>query len=292
MSRRVRQGVYGAAVPMFAALFMMFTTQNLPAQSVAEQDAGSAKAAAAAVSAFDIVSIKPNKSSSGGMSINTSGDSFTATNCSLMLLLQNAYSLRDDQILGAPGWVTSTKFDIKAKIVDPNSEPQKKLTRKQEQYQYESRLQSLLVEYFHVKAHKEIKESPVYELVFAKGGSKLKADAFDESKNKMPSKTNELAPGTMLMNAGHLQGMAIELSSLTGTLAYEVQRNIIDKTGLTGTFDIDLKWTADNGAAADPDSSAPSLFTALQEQLGLKLQSAKGPVEVLVLDHIEMPAEN
>jgi uncharacterized protein (TIGR03435 family) len=168
-------------------------------------------------------------------------------------------------------------------------------------------LRPALADRFKLKVHTETKQLPVYKIVLAKGGSKLKeATAGDTYANGIKGPDGVGRPGMMRFGPGQLTAQAVPMTSLTNMLSQQLHRTVLDKTGLTGKYDLELNWTPDQGADpmfkgpegspqrgdAAPDSSGPSIFTALQEQLGLKLQSAKGPVETLVIDHVEMPSEN
>jgi uncharacterized protein (TIGR03435 family) len=235
---------------------------------------------------FDVVSIKPNKSGSGNVTTNTSGDSFSATNVSLKMLLEDAYGIKQDLIYGLTGWANSDRFDIRAKIVEPDLALLRKLTPKQRR----AMLQTLLIDRFQLKVHIETKALPVYEMVVAKDGPKFKSSLSEGSPDD--KSLNGVGRGGMMVQNTELTGHAIALTSLADVLANQLHRTVIDKTGLTGQYDLLLKWTADDGTDASPDSSTPSIFTALQEQLGLRLQSSRGPVDTLVVDHVEMPSEN
>jgi uncharacterized protein (TIGR03435 family) len=153
---------------------------------------------------------------------------------------------------------------------------------------------ALLKDRFHLLAHIEIKTLPVYDLVIAKGGSKLKEDAVPLSNSTDPGKTPfNLKPGSFMISDSQMTGVAIPVSMLASNLTFQVERNVIDKTGLTGRYDINLKWTpAEQEGKTENSADAPDLFTALQEQLGLKLEPSKGPVDTLVVDHVEMPTAN
>jgi uncharacterized protein (TIGR03435 family) len=168
-------------------------------------------------------------------------------------------------------------------------------------------LQPLLAERFKLKAHTETKQLPVYELIVAKGGPKLKeATPGDTYANGFKGPDGVGRGGMMRMGRGQLTGQGVPITTLTNLLSQQLQRTVVDKTGLTGKYDLELNWTPEQGegglgpppgaaspqAEPAPDATGPSIFTALQEQLGLKLQSTKGPVETLVIDHAEMPSEN
>jgi uncharacterized protein (TIGR03435 family) len=254
------------------------------------------------VPAFDVVSVKPNKSDSGMVRIMGKPDGYSATNVSLKMLIQGAYGIREDLISGAPSWADAARFDIDAKVAGSDVEALKKLSPEQRR----SILQPLLADRFRLKVHTETKQLPVYELVLAKGGSKLKeATAGDTYANGIKGPDGVGRGGMMRVGRGQLNAQAVPMTSLANMLSQQLHRTVIDKTGLTGKYDLELNWTPDQGS--DPmfkgsegsqrtdtalDTSGPSIFTALQEQLGLKLQSAKGPVETLVIDHVEMPSEN
>lgn len=223
---------------------------------------------------FDVVSIKLNKSGADSMGISTHAASFTATNVNLKMLLLNAYNLKEAQLVGLPSWGQSTHFDIQAKVLDPDLNVFNNLTQEQRG----AMLQAMLAERFQLKLHPATAILPVYELTLAKGGPKFKPSA--SSDNQFSVRNNDLTATAALM------------SSLAFTLSSELQRIVIDKTGLPGKYDIALKWSPDD-APADPSGNAPPpLFTAIQEQLGLKLVPAKAPIQTFVVDHLEMPSEN
>jgi len=252
---------------------------------------------------FDVVSVKPDKSGTGMMRIRSTSDGYSATNVSPKLLIQMAYGIRQDLISGAPGWTDSSRYDFDAKVAGADVDALKKLSPEQRR----TMLQPALADRFKLKVHSETKQLPVFELVVAKGGSKLKEAApGDTYANGIKGVDGVGRAGTMRMGPGQLTGQGVPIATLVNLLAQQLHQTVIDKTGLTGKYDLELTWTPDQGSdpmfkgtdgapqKADPapDSSGPSIFTALQEQLGLKLQSTKGPVETLVVDHIEMPSEN
>ena len=241
---------------------------------------------------YDVVSIKPNTSDSGNMSWRTNPDSFSTTGMTLTVLIMSAYDTRDDLISGIPAWAQKDHFDLSAKITDADPEALKKLTPQQHQ----AMIAEILADRFHLKIHPEIKQLPVYDLVLAKDGSRLKPNAAVYEKNPAVKPKEGMAPGGYFTSTGEFTGVAVPLSSFVGNLASNLQRNVIDKTGLTANYDIHLKWTPEGAAPAGPDSArpdpAPPLFTALQEQLGLKLVPAKGPVQTWVVDHVDHPTEN
>jgi len=263
----------------FLLAFSALITPQLAAQAAAPPPT----VADAKVSVFDVISVKPNKTGSGSTSIDWDDSKFDATNVSLMALLLNAYDLKDAQVINLPKWGESVRFDIQAKVVDPNRKA-KSLTDDQNR----AMVQPILADRFQLKFHHETKVLPVYELVVAKSGPK-----FKDSKITGDQKAaNGMGPGSMRTSNTTMMSTAVPVSTLVDMLSSRLQRIVVDKTGLTGKYDLDLTWTPDDGSTAAPDSNAPSIFTALQEQLGLHLQPSKSPVETFVIDHVELPSEN
>jgi uncharacterized protein (TIGR03435 family) len=253
--------------------------------------------------AFDVVSIKPNKSGGGMIRVMNRPDGYSASNISLKMLIQAAYGIREDLISGAPGWAESARYDIDAKVDGADIEALKKLSPEQRRLI----LQPLLADRFKLKVHTETKQLPVYELVVAKGGSKLKeATVGDTYANGIKGPDGVGRGGMVRMGRGQLTAQGVPMSSVVSMLSQQLHRTVIDKTGLAGKYDLELNWTPDEGEGVGPpppgggqphgdaptEGSGPSIFTAIQEQLGLRLQSAKGPVDTLVIDHVEMPTEN
>ena len=253
-------------------------------------------AAVPAAPAYDVVSVKPDKSSSGMMRVRFGDVTFSAENLTLKGLLSMAYGVREDLIFGSPGWADADHFDVEAKVLDGDAKALAKLTNEQR----EEMLQAALKDRFQVQAHPETRTLPVYELMPAKGGLKMKvATPGDAYANGIKGFDGVSHAGMMSFGPGKLIGQGITMTQLVDNLAVRLQRTVIDKTGLTGNFEITLMWADDSGprGGGAPDNGAnadagPSIFTAVQEQLGLRLQATKGPVKVLVVDKAEKPAEN
>jgi uncharacterized protein (TIGR03435 family) len=240
-------------------------------------------ALATALPPFDVVSVKqcdpssenPNQQSFG-MGIHD--DVFTATNAPLKNIIEFAYDVKEDQISGLSGPVNSARFDIEAKVLAPDGGTPPKLT----DTQLQAMLIPLLADRFHLKAHLQPKVMPIYDLVVVRGGPRFKLTQTDT--------TNSSINTSWSNNDNVLTTKGASMTDLAAALSDPVHRQVNDKTSLTGGADITLKWTSDN--ADDQGGAVLSVFTAVEEQLGLKLQPAKGPVQTLVIDHAEMPSEN
>jgi len=245
--------------------------------------------AAATTPAFDVVSIKPSKPGSVGSDSTFNANTFTARNSTLKSLLEyDAYGIPGPQIIGIPPALTNAAFDIEAKV-DPSAIAQMR-SLGSENYNLQSQrlVQKLLADRFKLAVHFETRQLPVYALVVAKGGPKLQ-----DAKNPSAGAHRTARTGQLKAEGVTTADLA---QSLTRILSTELGRIVIDQTGLTGKYDLTLKWTPDTSPPpmlnGEPDTSAPSIFTAIQEQLGLKLESTKAPASVLVIDHAEMPSLN
>lgn len=244
----------------------------------------SAQTAPKGALSFEVASVKPGDQSIdfGGMSFTPQGR-FIATSSSLQRLIGFAYDLLNQQISGGPTWLDSAKFSIEAKAdssiqIPPGLAgfvPMRLM------------LQSLLADRFKLAAHKEMREAQVYELVLDKAGSKLR-EAGDV--------------GQLRFGRGELSGRGAPIELLVNQLSQQLEKPVVDKTGLKGRYDFDVKWALDPGLAGGrpegpdlpppPDPSGPSIFTAIRTDLGLRLESAKAPIEVLVIYHVERPDPN
>jgi|SRR5579883_1122574 len=223
---------------------------------------------------FDVVSIRPSASDdrNGGMRPIAGG--FSARNMSVNALIQLAYNLKPWQIVGGPGWVTTDRYDIEAK-----KEGNPGVDEKLEMFR------PLLADRFQLQFHRETRQAPIYSLIIAKNGPRLQTAAAG-------------ARGYIRSGRGLVEGKGMSMRIFADLLGGSLGQPVVDKTGISGGFDITFRWTPAEGEAnyrdADRplDPNAPSIFTAIQEQLGLKLEAEKGPLEVLVIDHIERPSPN
>jgi uncharacterized protein (TIGR03435 family) len=252
---------------------------------------------------YEVASIKPDLSDHSSASINYPDDGFAFTNTSMKGLILNAYGILDFQILGAPDWLGSELYVIDAKMDAATMEALKKLSSENKSIARRQMLQTLLADRLKLTIHRETREFPVYFLVIAKNGSKLQhAKPNDTYANGVKGRGDVMGPGMSTSStpfSSSITAQGIPISTLLSSLARPLGRPVLDKTGLSGNFDFTLKFaTARPGPDETlngrpwPDSDLPFLFEAIQQQLGLKLESGKGPVEVIVIDHVERPSGN
>ena len=237
---------------------------------------------------FEVASIKPDNVDRIRRVERPMGGGLVTRGITTRYLIGIAYDVKDFQIFGGPSWIGRETYSIDAK---PGNSPKGPilslyLTRQQkEDDEWHLRIQSLLADRFQLRIHKETREEQVYSLVVAKNGPKFKEAKFDESdlgKGMMPG---------LQMRPYQLTGTSADIHLLTEELSRRLGRKVFDQTGLEGEYNFNLRWAPDAG---DGDSvpDGPSIVTALQEQMGLKVEAGKAPVEVLVMDHIEKPSEN
>lgn len=261
---------------------------------------GRAESAFSGTPKFSIVSLKPAAPDNGFtvtqlMTADKKDQGFAAKNVSPHMLLQLAYHIQDAQIVGEPDWFSSSRYDIDAKLDQPTADAISKLNSDERILVNQGLLQRFLADYFKVTVHQESKELPVYDLELAEGGPKLK-------------KASTL--GFMKMAPGEMNSQGTGLDLLVAQLSQRLGRTVVDKTGLKGTYAFSLHWTPEpeeqahiraaglpdlpfNGRGPEtsaPAASGPPLMTAVEEQLGLKLQPKSETVQVLVIDHVEQPS--
>jgi len=227
------------------------------------------------------------------------GGRLVAHNAPVTMLIQRAYGLQSWQIVGGPAWIGAEGYDIEAKPESATDQKQMWLM-----------LQTLLADRFKLATHRETRELPVYELVLAKGGPKVQAPQSPCSEMTTPPERGQGRPdppcslGVEGTASGlTMQGMSSSMPALAKQLSMLMGREVVDKTGYTGAFSVHMDFAMDDALAGVPNpprvasseqpaDRAPTITTALQDQLGLKLQPAKGPVQVLVIDRVEKPTAN
>lgn len=264
-----------------------------------------------AAPAFEVASVKPNDSNDGRVMFGLQpGGRFTATNVTFMALLRQAYQLQSFQVAGGPGWINADRFDVTARAPEGESGGN-------QADRIRPMLQALLRDRFQFAAHTETREMPIYALVVARGdgtlGPKLTPATTDCAAQRgrgprgggalpAPPQPGQRIDCGLMMGFGVMNAGGMPIVELARTISQQVGRIVVDKTGLTGSYDFELNYAPDAGGggfagvpappgaqapAADPN--LPSLFTALEEQLGLKLEAERGPVDVLVIDSVAPP---
>jgi uncharacterized protein (TIGR03435 family) len=259
---------------------------------------------AQAPAAFEVASVKPNKTGDGRVMLGMQpGGRFNASNVPLRLLLRQAFNVQDFQIVGGPDWIGSDRFDVVAKAPDGvefTADTMRPMLR------------ALLTERFKLAFHNETRDMAVYALMKARPDGKLGAgltpaaiDCAGRGRRgggppPPPPQPGQKMECGLMIGPGRLNAGGMPMSNLATALAPQVGRIVLDKTELTGNYDFELTYAPEaigsvgapaliNGGAVPVDPNAPNLFTALQEQLGLKLDSQRGPVEVVVIDRLEQP---
>lgn len=235
---------------------------------------------------FEVVSIKPVAATDNRIMIRQApGGRFSANGANVRMLIGMAYEVRDFQISGGPSWISDDRFAIEAKA-DTEAD---RIPREQ----FQKMLRNMLADRFGLKVHEEEKEGSVYHLVAAKGGPKMQENKDSGPGNRM-----------FRMGRGEINANGIPMTEFARTLSQMLGRTVINKTGLEGNYDVALQWTPEPGqgamfgiapppgSAPPVDAQGPTIFTALEEKLGLKLEAAKGPVKMLVIDSVAKPSEN
>jgi uncharacterized protein (TIGR03435 family) len=227
-----------------------------------------AENASASAPLYRTVSIRPNKSGIRWETIKPGNDRVTATNETPQGLIRYAYKVEDNQVLGAPSWLDSERYDIEARVATSAAGE----LRKASPDQNERMLKGLLSDRFKLAVHRETRQIPVYELVLVGQGSNLQesAPAYAESVARVIRAEN-----------GRITGREVPIATLARILSEQLGRPVLDKTGLTNHYDVTLQWEANS------ESSARAISAALQEQLGLKLEPQQISKEFLVIDHVE-----
>jgi uncharacterized protein (TIGR03435 family) len=226
------------------------------------------------VRTIEVASVKPSSSKNTDSNLDSTPGRLTATNITVMELIRLAYTVKDYQIQRAPEWLDSERYDIAAKVSGGNSknlEEERAVARE------------LLEGRFQLATHRETKQVGVYFLLVAKSGSKL-------------TPHNDGTGSGSRKSCGHLIGTRLTADTIATVLSRQLEREVLNRTGLPGKFDFKLEWTPDSGpcpSTADGDAGVlPSFNAAVQQQLGLRLESGKGPMEVLMIDHVERPSGN
>ena len=308
-------GLLGAAL---LVAFVMSTATSSSAQAPVQKPASIAP-----VYEFEVATIKPARSTGDNVGVGgfSTDDTFNSRNFDFRSIIRMAYGKwggGNGLVSGGPSWLDSESYDVTAKMNSSVADALKRLTPDERALAQERMLQALLADRLKLTVHRETKELRVYFLTVAKNGSKLREAKLDDTYTNAFPDAGKLSGGTV--KAGDLfavggggpggptttiYGFGVSMPALARRLSISARQTVLDKTGFTGSYDFTLKYAmspmraAPEGSpdvqpvlsASDPTGS-PDLFTAIQQQLGLKLESGKGPVEVIVIDHAERPSGN
>jgi uncharacterized protein (TIGR03435 family) len=254
---------------------------------------------------FEAASIKPTKFSGGSFAPGFIADGYRAAYETLQTMIVQAYGVRQYQISGGPSWLTSDFYDVEAKMEPSVADALKALGPDQLKLARQRMLQALLADRFALKVRSETTDGPVYFLVVGKNGPKMQ-DAKSDAAVQMLGPDGSGITGVITLERRTGDGTKVKATSvnipyLTRYLSQLLRRPVLDKTGLTGIYDFTLDFVPDAGqtpvSSTKDDNTLPpdpgaSIFTAIQQQLGLKLDPGRGAVETLVIDHVERPSGN
>jgi uncharacterized protein (TIGR03435 family) len=303
-SRKLLLGAAGLLAVALPIVYGLLNTMQTRAASLAQNTTVDRFAYESIV--VKPTSIRPDKSGNAMTSMFGGPDSLTATNVTLQALIESAYEVQHDEVLGAPDWLNSEKYDVEAKIDKVLVDELQKLSPAQCSLERKRMLQAILADHFKLSLHRETKDLSVYELLVANNAPKLQVakpgDTYAQGIKGFDGLP--LGAGRIFMGDGHVVGQGVAVTSLVGILSGKLGgRIVLDKTGLTGKYDFALGWTSaaspspasgqqGNDNTSQPNFSATSISGAMQEQLGLKLEPQTVPMEVLVIDHAEKPTES
>ncbi|MGB7266478.1 MAG: M56 family metallopeptidase [Terracidiphilus sp.] len=297
-SRRLLLAMTGALALTVPLMLGLVRAQNGSANSagLAEAPHGTMK-----LPKFDVVSIKPYGPSQMMIRIDTKPDGISVSGMPMHMIVREAFGVTNDRLLGEPDWVNAERYDIDAKVA-PEDVPKLKGLTPQQRWEM---LLPVLVERCGLKFHHETRNLTVYTLVVAKGGPKLTPSTLAGDSTKVAPERHQSSMGLSVGDKGMtLSAHGASIESIARWISLQIGSTVVDKTGLTGTYDYRLEFAPDesmrgvvlpHGAGGDsppPEADGPSIFTALQEQLGLKLVAEKQSVDVVVIDGMERPTAN
>jgi len=253
---------------------------------------------------YDVVSVKPNKIGNNS-TVRITPDGLIEINVGLRGLIRQAFGIEVFQLSGEPPWFKSERYDLEAKMDESVADGLQKLSPDENKLARQQMLQALLADRFGLVIHHEQRDFPLYKLVIAKNGPKLQeAKLGDTYANGIKYPNGPGGAGAIQMHMtvkGQLEteefkGQAMSIGDLCQSLGRILNRPVLDRTGLVGRYDVTFEFEVDLPNPAQPDAltdpGALTLFAAIQQQLGLKLESGKGPFDVIVIDHIERPTAN
>jgi len=288
---------------LIVAAVLLVSSVQLPAQS---QNASAPQPKPE----YEIVSIKPTDPANraGRSGLLYTADGLTGHNVGVLALVRAAYDVENFQIYGAPKWFDSEHYEIEAKMDAATADEVRKLGPEKSQTLRQQMMQALLADRFNLTAHRETKDVPIYSMVIAKSGSKLQEPKPDESYAKGIKGPDGQPFKDAIFFSGRggsitITAQAASTASLASVLSGRLNRPVIDKTGLTGFYDFSFPFAPEEvqsasvpsggvPAPAAPESNLPTLTVAIEEHLGLKLESGKGPAQIIVIDRVEKPTGN
>jgi uncharacterized protein (TIGR03435 family) len=287
-SRKLLLGVAGLLAVAAPIAFGLLHATQTRAQSQAQ-------ITTPAVPSFETVSITPSKSGSHRDILMFGSDRFTSSNASLQQIIREAYGVEDDRISGAPAWLESEKYDVEAK--DSRADDARNVGVNQRVSEHRSMLQALLAERLKLAVHRETRDLTVYALVIATSGPKLQESKPGETYPKLfPAPDGVPRPGGIHFDGQRLIAQAVPLQAIQFHLSRQLHHTVLDETGLSGTYDFTLQLPDGIAPGIDnappPESYESAVSTAIEQQLGLRLEPRKASMEVLVIDHVERPAKD
>jgi uncharacterized protein (TIGR03435 family) len=241
---------------------------------------------------YDVSTVKPHDPARPGGSFGARDGRFVAVNIGLRNLIAEGWGVRPDQVAGEPAWADDQRWDVTGRVTDADDAVLKKIPKKDTQHME----QTLLAERFHVKVHIETRTGRVLDLMPAKSGIKLKMLESVQDDGKLGN--SRMPRGSLLMRSAEggyeMDGYGIGVEMLIANIAANLQQTVIDKTGLPtdAVFDFTLKFAPETGTDTPQNGDAPPMREALEEQLGLHLESTRGPVQIVVVDHVDKPTAN
>ncbi len=269
-----------AALLAVAATFFCLANRSWAQSSAEKTPVG--------VPSYTTVSIKPDKSGLQAQGLKLGPGELTVKNESLQMLIRHAYDIEADQIHGGPSWLDSERYDVQAKVDKSAVENLQRLGSEQADFEQRQMMQALLADRFKLVVHHDTRAVPVYDLVLAENGPKLQQSLPGDAE----------AQGRVIqVGNGHITGREVPIATLASLLSDQLGRSVIDKTGLANHYDVTLQWPvsaegqqgSENSSAAE--SSRELILAAVADQLGLKLEPHEVPKEILVIDHVERPAQ-
>jgi uncharacterized protein (TIGR03435 family) len=261
--------------PIIASIALALLSLILPRGQAQEPAAISLTPMAAnATPAFEVATVRPSKPDSS-QKIRANGHRVGLEDYSVSSMISLAYNLHKSQVIGGPAWLDSDRYDVDGV---PDTEGQPSMSQMQLMFQ------ELLADRFALKFHHDKRELPVYVITIAKGGPKLRTSNADPMHPPDVTGGGSASQQTMKFTNITMAGFTLEM-------LFQLGKPVLDQTGLTGHYDFTLQWARDDASPADPNAP-PGFFTAIQEQLGLKMEPKKDLADVLIIDHAEKPSEN